>query len=141
MMSMDISKIRSAKDSMDKIEELKENVRVALSPVLTDTALISKVYGLYKEYVANRGEELDVVHRKRFLFIAVYLFCPSVLIGGKMSMGLRAILCNVMRINSASTISNEVVSLLFLYGCYQDFREGVNDAFAYIASEMGLKDF
>lgn len=139
-MSMDVSKIRSAKDTMDKIEELKETVKVALAPVLTDTTLIAKVYGLYKSYVAEKGEEMDVIHRKRFLFIAVYLFCPSVLVGGKMPMGLREKLSNVMRINSASTISNEVVSLLFLYGCYQDFRDGVNEAFAYISSEMGLAD-
>ena len=138
MMSLDIAKIRGAKNSMEDIKTLQKSISKALDPIVKDVETLEEVYRHYLAYLEEKKERMDVNHRKRFLFIAVYLFCPGVLIGGKMPQGFRARLQEVIHVNSSSTISNEVVNLLFLYGCYQDFREGVNEAFEYIANAMRL---
>ena len=137
-MSLDIAKIRGAKNSMEDIKTLEKSISEALAPLINDMNLLEEVYRHYLVFLEEKKERMDVNHRKRFLFIAAYLFCPGVLIGGKMPQGFRARLQEVIHVNSSSTISNEVVNLLFLYGCYHDFRDGVNEAFEHVANAMGF---
>lgn len=138
-MEMDICKIRDAKSSIDSVKEVMRRVNEALSPFLTDINLMECVYQHFEVFITSAGQRMDANNRKKFLFIVVYLFCPAVLIGDAMPRGFRDRLKDIVHAKSATTVSNDVVNLLFLYNHYRDFRDDVNNAYAYIVEAMQIK--
>ena len=132
---MDLSKIRFAKDAAKECEQMQRKVSEALEPMVKDASLVGEVYRLFLDW---HGKELDAGNRKKFLFVAVYLFCPSVLIGHTMPRGFRDRIKELINAKSATIVSNDVSNLLFLYNHYRDFREDVDSAYAYVADAMGL---
>ena len=139
MSSMDLSKLRVAKDFEEDIKQTERKVNEALRPSLSDVGLLGEVYRLFLAFVENGKKVMDTNNRKKFLFIAVYLFCPSVLIGHTMPRGFRDRVKELINAKSASTVSNDVANLLFLYNHYKDFRDDVDSAYAFIADGMCLE--
>lgn len=132
---MDLSKIRFAKDAMAETERLNQKVCEALEPRIKDVGLLGEVYSWFVKW---SGRVMDASDRKKFLFIAMYLFCPSVLIGHTMPRGLRGRIKELIHVKSVTTISNEVSNLLFFYNHYKDFKTDVDKAYSYIAEGMSL---
>lgn len=139
MISMDLSKIRFAKGAAEDVKVLEQSINSALEPMIKDVSLVEHVYDLFLSFLQWSGKAMDVNNRKKFLFIAVYLFCPSVLIGHTMPRGFRDRVKDLINAKSATTVSNDVANLLFLYNHYKDFRDDVNSAYAYVADGLNLQ--
>ena len=139
MISMDLSKIRFAKGAAEDVKVLEQSINSALEPMIKDVSLVEHVYDLFLSFLQWSGKAMDVNNRKKFLFIAVYLFCPSVLIGHTMPRGFRDRVKDLINAKSATTVSNDVANLLFLYNHYKDFREDVDSAYAFVADGLNLQ--
>ncbi len=121
-----------------KIEEIK-SVRLQKSeivnkeaklttPLLSNLNLIDSLYRWFNEASAKRNcpaRQGSVIQRKKFLFIILYLYSPATLAGGKMTIGLRDKLANVLDLHSRSAISDNCADIVFLYNRYKDFRDDV----------------
>lgn len=139
MSSMDLSKLRVAKNFEEDIKQTERKINEALKPSLEDIGLLEEVYKRFLAFVEKSKKVMDTYNRKKFLFVAVYLFCPSVLIGHTMPRGFRDRVKELIRAKSASTVSNDVSNLLFLYNHYKDFREDVDNAYAFVTDGMRLE--
>lgn len=139
MVSIDLSKLKVARDFEVEVRQTEKKIREALSPRLSDFGKLGEVYERFLSFVKWSGMIMDTSNRKKFLFIAVYLFCPSVLIGHTMPRGFRDRIKELISAKSASTVSNDTANLLFLYNHYKDFRDDVNSAYAFIAEGMSLE--
>ena len=139
MISMDLSKIRFAKGAAEDVKLLEQKINSALEPTIKDLSLVEQVYEQFLSFLQWSGKVMDVNNRKKFLFIAVYLFCPSVLIGHTMPRGFRDRVKDLINAKSATTVSNDVANLLFLYNHYKDFREDVDSAYAFVADGLNLQ--
>lgn len=133
---MDLSKLRTAKGYEEDMKRTERKINEALEPSIKDINLLEEVYKRFLAFVEKSKKAMDTNNRKKFLFIVVYLFCPSVLIGHTMPRGLRDRIKELICAKSASTISNDTANLLFLYNHYQDFREDVNSAYSFIIEGM-----
>lgn len=138
MITLDLRRIRCAKDLQDTANGALRVAKEALVPRLSDKGLIGEMYAHFRDYIKG----IKIVHhperRREFLFIIAYLYCPSVLIGGTMPRGFRGALKEVMHVESPSAISNYASDLFFLYNHYSDFREIVEGAYSYIIDKMDL---
>lgn len=135
---MDLSRIRFAKDAMAEMKNLERETNAALEPSVKDVSLVGKVYELFCSFIQLSGRVMDANNRKKFLFVAVYLFCPSVLIGHVMPRGFRDRIKELIGAKSATTVSNDVANLLFLYNHYKDFKEDVDSAYDYVTKGLNL---
>lgn len=135
---MDLSKIRTAKESVDGIKEMRKKVDEALEPTIKDARLLGAVYDSFRQFMSSRGWAMDAGNRKKFLFIVFYLFCPAVLIGESLPRGFRDRLRDLIGAKSASVVSNDVANLMFLYVHYSDFRKDVEDAYSFISESMDI---
>lgn len=138
MVSMDLSKIRFARDAMAEMKHLERETNAALEPSIKDVSLVVEVYRLFVDFIQSRGKLMDANNRKKFLFVAVYLFCPSVLIGHTMPRGFRDRIKELINAKSATTVSNDVANLLFLYNHYKDFKDDVDNAYSHVVEGMRL---
>lgn len=108
-------------------------------PLLTDRSFIKHIYDTFIEILNERDckPRIDsVIQRKKFIFIVLYLYAPSVLAGGKMPKGLREDICKALDFHSASTISENCADVVFLYQNYPDFRNDINDLYDYIIGKI-----
>ena len=138
---IDFARIVSIKTLRLKVEEATNEMDAAGRPILLDWSLIPKVHDCFVEYAHHEGIcPDDFTKRRQFIFIALYLFAPKVLVGGKMPIGLRDRLCDALSLNARTALSNQVKDLIFFYQEYKDFRDGVNEAYAYIEERLGLGD-
>ena len=135
---MDLSKIRFARDAMAEMKHLERETNAALEPSIKDVSLVVEVYRLFVDFIQSSGKLMDANNRKKFLFVAVYLFCPSVLIGHTMPRGFRDRIKELINAKSATTVSNDVANLLFLYNHYKDFKDDVDNAYSHIVEGMRL---
>lgn len=136
MITMDLRRIKCAKELQDTVNQAMKVVEDALTPRLTDWTQIEIIYQHFKDFIKKIGPHHSE-RRREFLFIVVMLYCPSVLIGGSMPRGFRGKLKDLLKVESPSAISNYTSDLLFLYNHYQDFRDVVVAAYWYISAVMG----
>lgn len=139
MITQDLRRIICAKEVQDTANVALQNVKEALAPRLSDVSLMEEVYAKFREYVAGIKSSQHSERRREFLFIFAYLYCPTVLVGGTMPKGYRGKLKELLHVESPSAISNYTSDLFFLYNHYQDFREVVEGAYAYIAERMKIE--
>lgn len=140
MFTLDLCKIKCAKASLESAKEASDKAKEALKPILQDLNLMADVLKYFTGFLSARSQTMNADKRKQFLFIIMYLFHPSALLGGAMPRGFRERLRNLLHVEAPTIISNNTNDLLFLYHHYRDFREGVNDAYSYIAEEMNIED-
>lgn len=139
MITLDLSKLRTAKGYEEDLRQTEKKINEALEPSIKDVRLLEEVYRNFLVFIEKGKKVMDANNRKKFLFIAVYLFCPSVLIGHTMPRGFRDRVKELIKAKSASTVSNDVSNLLFFYTHYKDFRDDVDSAYAFIAEGMCLE--
>ncbi len=140
-MDFDYSKI----EAIDKIKHIKKIVlkkeRTFSKPLIRDLAIIPEIYQIFTDGLQKMGltpNTKDVMQRKKFIFIILYLFSPTVLVGEKMKNGLRNAISNAVQVKSKSVISDNCSNLTFLYNRYEEFREDVKQLFCIVIE--GLKD-
>ena len=102
-MNKEFSSIVELKSIREQKSRLSERENELSRPFLSDYSLIQTIYVWFKEILANRDcppNPESVNQRKKFLFVILFLYSPSVLAGGKMPDGLRDALCRTLGMNT-----------------------------------------
>lgn len=118
---------------------LSEKEMSLSDPYMTDRNFIKHIYEIFIEILNERdcNPRIDsVIQRKKFIFIVLYLYAPSVLAGGKMPKGLREDICKALNFHSVSTISDNCSDVVFLFQNYGDFSRDVLELFNMIIKRM-----
>lgn len=135
--TFNLGKINAIKQLVSERDELQSQIDELSAPMLTDVDLIPALYDVFCKTFENLKHKGGSYHRKKFLFVVLYLYCPAALVGERMMIGLRKRIANVFGINSYSTISDNCAGISILYNC-PDFRKHVNifydAALEYLAS-------
>lgn len=139
-MPIDFNKIIELKKTREDIANLAEYEKVLSSPAICDCSLVRRIYEIFKEILSERDcapNFESVTQRKKFIFIALYLFAPGVLIGDNMPKGLRRLLSDTLGIKSHTLISNDCNDVVFLYQNYKDFYDDTCVLYDEILNRLG----
>lgn len=134
-----ISELKSLREQKSRLSEREYELS---SPKLTELELIPDVYGWFKEIL--NGMDFpplveSVTQRKKFLFIILFLYAPSVLAGGRMPNGIRKSLEEVFPLVKPCTISNNCEDVVFLYQQYKEFRRDIDYLYTEIVNRLKFK--
>lgn len=141
-MELDFNKIIRLKKIRIEKSELSEEEKTLTSPILKDKSIIHEIYKIFAELLNERGcaPNIDsVTQRKKFIFIILYLFSPSSLVGGRMAAGLRPEIAKALGIQSECTISNNCDDVVFLYQNYRDFSRDIEYLYTEIVNRLKFK--
>lgn len=133
------TKIEEIKSVRLKKTELANKEAMLSSPLLTDLALINHLYIWFIKACTKRNCPTrlgSVTQRKKFLFIILYLYSPATLAGGKMTVGLRDKLADVLDLHSRTAISDNCADIVFLYNRYKDFKEDVAIIYSQLLQQL-----
>ena len=141
-MTKEFSSIVELKSIREQKSRLSEREQELSLPILTDLSLIPEIYGWFKEILSGMDcpPNLDsVTQRKKFLFIVLFLFAPSVLAGGRLPNGVRADISGVFQDVSPCVISNNIADVSFIYQQYKDFRQDIEYLYNLIVERLKAK--
>lgn len=131
------SKIVEIRSIRDQKARLSERERELTKPILTDLDMIPTLYGWFKDIVSQQEIfRANVPQRKKFIFIILILYSPSVLADGKMKRGLRNKLAEVFGLNGKSTISDNLNGLYLSYQLYKYFRQDIHRIYIEIMNRL-----
>ena len=142
-MTKEFSSIMELKAIREQKSRLSEREQELSSPVLTDLSLIPQIYGWFKDILAGMDfppNPESVTQRKKFLFIVLFLFAPSVLAGGRLPNGIRAEISGVFPDVSPCVISNNIADVSFIYQPYKDFRQDIEYLYNQIVERLKVKE-
>ena len=134
-----VSELKAIREQKSRLSE-RENELSA--PVLSDLELIPVIYEWFKEVLSEMAfppQVESITQRKKFLFIVLFLFSPSVLAGGRMPNGVRKSLEEVFPNVKPCTISNNLADVVFLYQQYKDVRQDIEYIYTEIVSRLKFK--
>lgn len=126
---MNIERLNNIEALIKERAEINAKLSLLSEPTLHDIERIDEFYLNYRKLFARRGiphQSEWVYSRKKFLFVIIYLYSPSALVGHKLRRGLRDKLARLFGLNAPSTISDNVVNLMSDYVNYRDFRRDVH---------------
>lgn len=138
-MGKEFSSIIELRTIREQKSRLSERENELSSPILSDIYLLSEVYSLFCDALEERdcAPKIDSVYqRKKFLFISLFLFAPSVLAGGRLPNGIRAELSKIFPDVSPCVISNNISDVVFIYQQYKDFRQDIDYLYAEIVKRL-----
>ena len=145
-MTKEFSSIMELKAIREQKSRLSERERELSSALLHDVSLIPElipeIYSWFKDILAERPcppNPENVTQRKKFLFIVLFLFAPSVLAGGRIPNGIRAEISHVFPDVSPCVISNNIADVSFIYQQYKDFRQDIEYLYNQIVERLNLK--
>ena len=98
-------------------------------PLIMDNDLMPLVYKWFCELSHcdyQNDQELKNEQKLEFLLIALSIFSPITLAGGKTRRGVREKLAQLLKYDSASSISNHCKNIIFSYLNYEDYRTHVD---------------
>ena len=142
-MAKEFSSIVELKSIREQKSRLSEREQELSSPILTDFSLISEIYEWFKDFLAGMAcppNPDSVTLRKKFLFIVLFLFAPSVLAGGRLPNGIRAEISHVFPDVSPCVISNNITDVSFIYQQYKDFRQEIEYLYKQILERLRAKE-
>lgn len=141
-MTKEFSSIVELKSIREQKSRLSEREQELASPILTDLSLIPEIYDWFKELLAGMDcppNPESVTQRKKFLFIVLFLFAPSVLAGGRLPNGIRAEIAGVFPDVSPCVISNNIADVSFIYQQYKDFRQDIEFIYNQVLEKLKIK--
>lgn len=141
-MTKEFSSIVELKAIREQKSRLSEREQELSEPMLTDFALISEIYSWFKEILSQSDcppNFESVTQRKKFLFIVLFLFAPSVLAGGRLPNGIRAEITGVFPDVSPCVISNNIADVSFIYQQYKDFRQDIEYIYSQVLERLKVK--
>lgn len=141
-MTKEFSSIVELKSIREQKSRLSEREQELSLPILTDLSLIPEIYGWFKEVLSEMDyppNPESVTQRKKFLFIVLFLFAPSVLAGGRLPNGIRAEISGVFPDVSPCVISNNIADVSFIYQQYKDFRQDIEHLYNQILERLKVK--
>ena len=113
-----ISELKHIREQKSRLSEREAELSV---PVLDNISLIPQVYKWFVDISSQIKPDVsfdNVIQRKKFLYVALFLFAPSVLAGGRMPNGIRSELSNVFPDITPCVISNNIREAGFEYKQY-----------------------
>ncbi|WP_368107173.1 hypothetical protein [Bacteroides nordii] len=134
-----VSELKAIREQKSRLSERENELS---TPVLSDLELIPVIYEWFKEVLSEMAfppQVESITQRKKFLFIVLFLFSPSVLAGGRMPNGVRKSLEEVFPNVKPCTISNNLADVVFLYQQYKDFRQDIEYIYTEIVSRLKFK--
>nr|DAV64333.1 MAG TPA: hypothetical protein [Caudoviricetes sp.] len=141
-MTKEFSSIVELKSIREQKSRLSEREQELSLPILTDLSLIPEIYDWFKEALSGMdypSNPESVTQRKKFLFIVLFLFAPSVLAGGRLPNGIRAEISDVFPDVSPCVISNNIADVSFIYQQYKDFRQDIEYLYNQILERLKVK--
>lgn len=120
--ALNIGRIAALKSVRDEIKEIRSSMAELSESILTDWALLPSLYQLFQDLFSKRHITQSIYHRQKFLFVVLFLYCPSSLAGGRMPQGFRKVLASTLGLNATTTVSDNCSGLMVLYRSYPDFR-------------------
>lgn len=140
-MELNYSKIEDLKEVKCLKNRILQKEKTLSSPLIRDLSIVQIIYQIFTNELQKMGltpNVMNVMQRKKFIFIILYLFSPAVLVGVKMKSGLRDAISNAVQVKSRSVISDNCSDVVFLYNHYQEFREDIKRLFNAVVK--GLKE-
>ena len=134
-----ISELKSIREQKSRLSEREQELSL---PILSDFILIQDIYIWFKDIISERNcppNIESVAQRKKFLFIVLFLFAPSVLAGGRLPNGIRAELSKVFPDVSPCVISNNIADVSFIYQQYKEFRQDIDYLYTEIVNRLRFK--
>lgn len=107
-------------------------------PILHDMELIPEIYGIFREILEESDFPPDirsVTQRKKFVFIILYLYCPTALTGGRIRTGMGNALAEALGV-SVYAVSKYYDDLVFLFRHYRDFSLSVSALYSELVSRL-----
>lgn len=141
-MTKEFSSIVELKAIREQKSRLSEREQELSASMLTDFALIPEIYSWFKEILSQSDcppNFESVTQRKKFLFIVLFLFAPSVLAGGRLPNGIRAEIAGVFPDVSPCVISNNIADVSFIYQQYKDFRQDIEFIYNQLLERLKIK--
>ena len=141
-MTKEFSSIVELKSIREQKSRLSEREQELSLPILTDLSLIPEIYGWFKEVLSKMDyppNPESVTQRKKFLFIVLFLFAPSVLAGGRLPNGIRAEISGVFPDVSPCVISNNIADVSFIYQQYKDSRQDIEFIYNQVLEKLKIK--
>ena len=88
-------------------------------PDISDVGMIPVVHEWFREIIGiTDGKPETTLQRMKFIFIALFLFAPSSLVGGKMPDGMRESISRLYPSLAPCVISNNKKSSIFFFELY-----------------------
>lgn len=141
-MTKKFSSIVELKAIREQKSRLSEREQELSAPMLTDFTLIPEIYSWFKEILSQSDcppNFESVTQRKKYLFIVLFLFTPSVLAGGRLPNGIRSEIASVFPDVSPCVISNNIADVSFIYQQYKDFRQDIEFIYNQILERLKVK--
>ena len=105
--------------------EAEKRKEIACKAEFTDLSYIGKIYDICKRS-ADKGMR-NVWDRRKFVFVILYLYCPTKIFGGRMvEGGLVAVITSALGLTSAKLVSKYSMDMKFYYTNYSEFHDDVN---------------
>lgn len=137
---MNLHKIEAIIKLKKEIKEVRAIMEELSEPILMDWSLLPILYQEYKGLFSKRDITHPIYHRQKFLFVILYLYCPSALAGERMPMGFRKELASLFGLNACSTISDNCAGLTIMYERYLDFRKDTQLFFERVLSFRNISE-
>lgn len=134
-----IMELKAIREQKSRLSEREQELSL---PILDDYSLIPEIYAWFKEILAERtcpSNPESVIQRKKFLFIVLFLFAPSVLAGGRLPNGIREEISHVFPGVSPCVISNNITDVPFIFHQYKDFRKEIEYLYTEIVKRLRVK--
>ena len=110
---------------------LTERETELMTPTLNDMSLIPMIFEWFCSLTGRcrvPERRKGVEFRQKFVFIILFLYSPSALAGGKMRIGLRNKITEVIG-GSGTLVSHSYSNLMFRYQMYKRFRDEIDSIY------------
>lgn len=137
LIEINSKRVAELKKLREEIKYKQREINLSTAPLLTDYSLLPGIFNIFQKYFHDRGVT-DVVgnvyYRKKFLFVALCLFSPRSLHGGKLHIGLRNTLAEILKMKS-TPVSDNCQNLIIYYSSYRDFKKDTDAIIAEVLKE------
>lgn len=134
-----ISELKSIREQKSRLSERENEL---ITPLLFDYGLIPVLYEWFCE-ILNEMDFPPMVEsatqRKKFIFIVLFLFAPSVLAGGRMPVGLRDMIAEAINLKDITFISHNIETVVFLHQYDKCFRRDIEYLYTEIINRLKFK--
>ena len=136
------SKIAEIKSIREQKSRLSEREKELTEPTLTDLDMIGQLWEWFREIISDRdcpGRVESAYQRKKFIFIVLFLFAPSVLAGGRMPNGLRDKIAEAIDLKDITFISHNIETIVFLRQKDKYFRRDIEYIYTEIVDRLKVE--